>query len=78
MKTLLFVPVRLRTTDVPYPGASTLLSALRSLQLGHQGKNKLSNLCVKTLANMDLKLSFLNCCNNNIFDIYFNPKATNN
>ena len=30
-------PVRPRTTDVPHPGASTLISAPQSKQLGHQG-----------------------------------------
>ena len=31
-------PVGPRTTDVPHPGASTLISAPRSKQLGHQIK----------------------------------------
>ena len=31
-------PVGPRTTDVPHPGASTLISAPQSKQLGHQGR----------------------------------------
>ena len=36
MKTFLLEAVGPRTTDVPHPGASTLIGAPRSYQLGHQ------------------------------------------
>ena len=36
MKTFLLVPAGPRTTDVPHPGASTLISAPRSNQLSNQ------------------------------------------
>ena len=32
-------PIRSRTTDLIHPGASTLISAPRSKQLGHQGSS---------------------------------------
>ena len=43
MKNLLLVPVGPRTTDVPHSGVSTLISAPRPNQLGHQVLKTIKN-----------------------------------